>query len=529
LLEAGIHGLRIAIANASARQLGICAGLAFTDAKARVPHLLYEDIDRDADQAALLSLAKWMIRFAPLVSVDDRDGLILETTGCAHLYGGEAGLLRALSLVLDREGVLYRSGLASTQVAAAALARAAPSGAILENGGERAGLEGLPISALRLSETAETLLRRFGLTRIGQLYGIDRKALARRFQSKAEADAVLLRLDQALGLRHNPLKPIRPAPAKTARLNCPEPIASSEAIGLGLERLTQTLCADLAAFGQGARGFTLHAFRSDGTSAQVEISMARPVRTPEHIVRLFEERIDQIDPGFGIDLLLLEAVRVGPMDETAVALAGDLAASSTDVAALAALADRICAKLGEGAVTITAIHESYFPDRAESQAVFKGDLSAEQSSAVQTGPRPIRLLPTPERIQALAEVPDGPPLRFVWRRLTRKVVRADGPERISPEWWTYTAPLVAAPSPEGTAREWLTPKFDPRADAALIKKTRKDLEQNDLGEVVRIRPRARDYYRVEDEAGRRYWLFREGLYGDGRGGSPDWFMHGLFS
>jgi protein ImuB len=319
LLEAGIHGLRIAIANASARQLGICAGLAFTDAKARVPHLLYEDIDRDADQAALLSLAKWMIRFAPLVSVDDRDGLILETTGCAHLYGGEAGLLRALSLVLDREGVLYRSGLASTQVAAAALARAAPSGAILENGGERAGLEGLPISALRLSETAETLLRRFGLTRIGQLYGIDRKALARRFQSKAEADAVLLRLDQALGLRHNPLKPIRPAPAKTARLNCPEPIASSEAIGLGLERLTQTLCADLAAFGQGARGFTLHAFRSDGTSAQVEISMARPVRTPEHIVRLFEERIDQIDPGFGIDLLLLEAVRVGPMDETAVA------------------------------------------------------------------------------------------------------------------------------------------------------------------------------------------------------------------
>jgi protein ImuB len=178
---------------------------------------------------------------------------------------------------------------------------------------------------------------------------------------------------------------------------------------------------------------------------------------------------------------------------------------------------------------MTAIHESYFPDRAESQAVFKGDLSAEQSSAVQAGPRPIRLLSTPERIQALAEVPDGPPLRFVWRRLTRKVVRADGPERISPEWWTYTAPLVAAPSPEGTAREWLTPKFDPRADAALIKKTRKDLEQNDLGEVVRIRPRARDYYRVEDEAGRRYWLFREGLYGDGRGGSPDWFMHGLFS
>lgn len=529
MLEHGHHGLRIAIANASARQLGVSAGLAFTDAKARAPHLRYEDIDRAADHAALLALAKWMIRFAPLVSIDGDDGLILETTGCAHLYGGEEGVLKEVSTVLDREEIAHRSGLAATQVAASALAHAAHSGSILRDGAEREGLEELPISALRLSETAEVLLRRFGLTRIGQLYGIDRKALARRFQSKTEADAVLLRLDQALGLRHHPLTPIRPQPAKTARLNCPEPIASSEAIRLGLEKLTETLCADLASFGQGARGFILHAFRSDGTSTQIEISAARPARAPQHILRLFEERIDQVDPGFGIDLLLLEALRVGPMDQSAVALSGDLATNSTDPVALAALTDRICAKLGEGAVTMTALHESYFPDRAETKDVFNGELADKQNGTAQIGPRPIRLLPFPERIQALAEVPDGPPLRFVWRRMTRKVVRADGPERISPEWWTYTAPLVAAPSPEGTTREWLTPKFDPRADAALIRKTRQDLEQDDPGEVIKLRPRARDYYRVEDEAGRRYWLFREGLYGDGRGGAPDWFMHGLFA
>lgn len=529
MIESDTHGLRIAAANISARQLGVSAGLPFTDAKARAPHLLHEDIDRRADAEALQSLANWMIRFAPLVSIDGADGLMLETTGCDHLYDGEAGLLRQVGIVLDREGFSHRTGLASTPVAAAALAHAAVSGVVLEEGAERKGLVDLPVKALRVSEEAETLLRRFGLTRIGQLYGIDRKALARRFQSKTEADAVLLRLDQALGLRHAPIIPLRPVPSKTARLNCPDPLISGDAIALGLEQLTRTLCADLEAFGQGARGFTLHAFRADGTSVSVEITAARPVRTPNHILRLFAERLDQIDPGFGIDLLLLEARRTGPMDTSAVALSGDLAASDTDIAALAALSDRICAKLGEGSVTITTPFESYLPERAERQDVFRGDVPGGPERLAIMGSRPIRLLQTPERVEALAEVPDGPPLRFVWRRVMRKVVRADGPERISPEWWTYTAPLDAAPSPEGASRKWLTPKFDPRADAALIAKTRKDLEQEDIGEVVTTRPRARDYYRLEDEAGRRYWLFREGLYGDGRGGPPSWYMHGFFA
>lgn len=509
--------------------MGISTGLAFTDAKARVPHLIHEDIDRRADTEALQSLAKWMIRFAPLVSIDGADGLILETTGCDHLYGGEAGLLEQVSHVLDREGFLHRSGLASTPVAAAALAQTSASGTILDEGREREGLADLPVTALRLSEETELLLKRFGLTRIGQLYGIDRKALARRFQAKAEADAVLLRLDQGLGLRHAPIIPLRPAPSKTARLNCPDPILSSDAIVLGLEQLTQTLCADLEAFGQGARGFTLHAFRSDGTSVSVEISAARPVRTPKHILRLFGERIDQIDPGFGIDLLLLEARRTGPMDTSAVALSGDLAASDTDMTALSALSDRICAKLGEGSVTVMTPFESYLPERAERRDVFRGEIPNPPDSRAILGARPIRLLRTPEWVEALAEVPDGPPLRFIWRQITRKVVRADGPERISPEWWTYTAPLAAAPSPEGTSRKWLTPKFDPRADAALIRQTRQQLEQIDVGEVVTTRPRARDYYRLEDETGRRYWLFREGLYGDGRGGPPNWYMHGFFA
>lgn len=529
LIESGPHGLRIAAPNPAARQLGITPGLAFTDAKARAPHLLHQDIDRSADAAALNALAQWMIRFAPLVAVDGLDGLLLEITGCAHLYGDEAGLVKEIETVLRREGFAHHSGLASTPVAAAALARAAPSGTILKTGDERAGLADLPVSALRVSEAAETLLRRFGLTRIGQLYGIDRKALARRFQSKSEASAVLLRLDQALGLRHDPIVPLRPAPSQSARLNCPEPLISGDAIRLGLKELTQMLCADLEAFGQGARGFALHAFRADGTLASAEITAARPVRTPKHILRLFDERIDRIDPGFGIDLLLLEAKRTGVMDVSASALSGDLAASDTDPVALCALADRICAKLGEGSVTLIQAMESHLPERAEKRDMFAGSLPETAKTKPPTGPRPIRLFKTPERVQVMAEVPDGPPLRFVWRGVARRVQRADGPERISPEWWAYTAPPASAPSPLGAARKWLTPKFDPRADADLITRTRQDLEIAETGIIVKNRPRARDYYRVEDEAGRRYWLFRDGLYDDGRGQAPDWFVHGLFA
>ena len=531
LLEHDTHGLRIAVANASARKLGVTPGLRFADARARAPHLLHEEIDRQADARALHDLATWLIRFAPLVAVDGADGLLLETTGCAHLYGGETGLLTEIDTVLGREGIAYRCGLAATPMASAALARAGVSGTCLAAGEEHAGLADLPVGALRLSEEAETLLRRFGLTRIGQLYGIDRKALARRFQSRTAAEAVLLRLDQALGLRHDPIRPLRPAPARTARLPCPEPLLAREAIETGLAHLAEDLCADLSAFGQGARGFTLLAYRTDGRTELAEITTARPVRSPKHILRLFAEKLDRIDPGFGIDLLVLEARRTGPMQLSAVALSGDLAARDDDDVALSALADRLTARLGEGSVTIRQAVESHIPERAEREAVYDGSLAPAIVPAPVSGPRPLRLLAQPEPVRVLAAVPDGPPLRFVWRRVVRAVARADGPERLSPEWWRHTAPPQPTASLPGTSQRWLAPKLDPRADAALITHTHAALmaAAADPGEPVSSLPRARDYYRVEDEAGRRYWLFRQGLYDDGRGGPPDWYMHGLFA
>ncbi|MEL6830193.1 MAG: DNA polymerase Y family protein, partial [Pseudomonadota bacterium] len=371
------------------------------------------------------------------------------------------------------------------------------------------------------------LLRRFGLTQIGQLYDIDRKALTRRFPSKSAAEAVMLRLDQALGRRAEPIRPLQSVPAREVRLPCPEPIASSEAIQHGLEQLAGQLCTALVEHGLGARGFVLRAFRADGSQDAVRIEAARPVRDPKHILRLFAERIDQLDPGFGIDLLLLEAHRTGPMSVSAIALSGDLAASDCDPVVLAALADRIQAKLGPNCVTVDVSQDRHLPEQASAREPFTGDLPP--PSNIVKAPRPLRLFETPEYVTVLAEVPDGPPQRFVWRRIARHIVKADGPERISPEWWQHHAPPPRAPSPDMIERPWLSPKLDRRADAQQIAKIRAELEAEDTGTPISNLPRARDYYRVEDTEGRRYWLYRDGLYEDGRGGSPNWYIHGLFA
>jgi protein ImuB len=505
------------------------AGLAFTDARARVPKLNFEDIDRAADAAALKRLALWLVRYTPFTALDGRDGLMLETTGCAHLHGGEQAMAERLVAKLESQGLTARMGLAATPGAAHALARAAGDTAplILETGREETSLAALPVATLRISEAAETLLRRFGLTRIGQLYGIDRKALARRFASRDMADQVVLRLDQALGLRMEPLSPLRPPPAHEARLNCPEPIATSEALAEGLRRLADALCADLAARGEGGRCFTLHAFRADGTASSVEVTAARAAREAKHITRLFHEKLDRIDPGFGIDMLLLEAQRVSAMTDTRQVLSGALAGQDVDLDALSGLADRLTARLGEGRVTVSEPVASHLPERCERNVPFAGDFPP-KPEITPLAPRPLRLFDPPEPIKVIAEVPDGAPMRFVWRRITARVTRADGPERINPEWWRAFGPVAAAPRPKGTRADWLAPKLDPRADAGQIAKIRDELQRED-GEIVRNLPRARDYYRVEDSEGRRYWLFRDGLFDDGRGGRPDWYIHGMFA
>ncbi|WP_083759133.1 MULTISPECIES: Y-family DNA polymerase [Hyphomonas] len=494
LHETSPHGLVVAIANKAAQAAGIHAGLRFTDARATLPDLASEEIDRENDARALTALAGWMVRFSPLVGVDGIDGLILETTGCDHLFGGESGMAAELSAKLAHAGYGHKIAIAGTVGAAWALTHATVEmgkPVILANGDERTGLADLPTRALRLSESSQILLRRFGLTRIRQLYDIDRKALTRRFNSRQSADAVRLRLDQALGIRPEPFTPFRPPPDYSTRLPCPEPLTDGAGISAGLSRLTEELCEHLSASGVGAQSFLLQAFRSDGEIARIRVNAARPVRKPEHVMRLFGEKTDAVDPGFGIDLLLLEAFRTGEMATGSRLISGGFSQADVDEDALAALADRVNARLGEGVVTVTIPEAHHPPQAAERTVPFSGqNLAGAARPYNLPGLRPARLFERAERVEVIAEVPDGPPQRFIWRRKVRRVIRADGPERIAPEWWTYLPPR-----PE---------------------------------ETVSL-PRARDYYRVEDEDGRRYWVFREGLYGDGRGESPDWFVQGLFS
>lgn len=486
LTEQGVTGLRVAAANASAKRRGIGPGLRFADARSRAPAVRAEPIDRGADAAALEAMGLWATRWTPLSAVDGMDGLRLDITGCARFFGGEGALLNDLGERMASGGLSCRLGAGPTAGAAWALARYGEGrvNVCRRDQSVEDALKDLPVAGLRLTENAERLLRRFGLTRIGQLYGIDRTALARRFASKDAANAVRFRLDQALGLHAEPLTPLRPPPDYAARRSFVEPLISGDGITAALEGLAESLCEHLEQDGRGARDFTLTAFRSNGSASLVSLSTARPVRDVAHILRLFRDRIEKIDPGFGIDLLALTAARPGPLETEARHLSADLAPSPVDPAALSALADRLTARLGEGAVRIPCAVASHDPERAEVLGPFEGSAGDWDSTLLaQRRDRPARLLDCPEAVDVLAEVPDGPPVRFIWRRVPRRVKRADGPERIAPEWWrTFNAEA-----------------------------------------------RARDYYRIEDEEGRRYWVFREGLYQDGRGGSPRWFVHALFA
>jgi len=486
LTEQGSTGLRVAASNAAARQSGIEPGLRFADARSRAPDVSAEPIDRVADAEALGALGLWATRWTPLSSVDGADTLQLDITGCARLFGGEDALLSDIHERMKAGGLVCRLGVGPTPGAAWALSRYGAGPVAVCRDDQRVGpvLKGLPVAGLRLTETAERLLRRFGLTRIGQLYDIDRTALARRFASKEAANAVRLRLDQALGLYQEPLTPLKKPPDYYARQSFVEPLICGEGIGAALAGLVETLCEKLERDGSGARDFVLTAFRSDGNTSTASLSMARSVRDVGHIRRLFRDRIETIDPGFGIDLITLAAFRPDNLQTEARHLSADLAPGPVDKTALAALADRLTARLGESAVRIPGPINSHDPVRAESLAVFEGEAAKwDEALLASRGDRPARMLDRPEAVDVLAEVPDGPPVRFIWRRVPRLVKRADGPERIAPEWWrTFNA------------------------DA-----------------------RARDYYRIEDENGRRYWVFREGLYLDGRGGEPRWYVHALFS
>ncbi len=478
LTAPGRHGAVLTAVNRQAGAEGLAPGMRLADARALLPRLAVADARPAQDRRGLERLALWCNRFTPCCAVDGEDGLLLDIAGADHLFGGEAAMAAEVEARLAGLGFEARTGLADTPGAAWALARFGGAGCrIAAPGATLAALGPLPVEALRIAPGDARLLRRLGLTTVGAAAALPRAALARRFRGREEGEAVPERLDRALGRRPDPVASLPPPPACLARLAFPEPLIDLAGLEAALARLAEDLCASLERDGLGARTLALLCCRVDGGAARRGVSTARATRDAAHLARLFAGKIETVDPGFGIDAMALHAVRAEPLAPAQFRLAeggrGD--------GELGPLIDRLLARLGEEAVFRLEPVESHLPERAE-RRMAPGREGAAWPVRPGLPPRPFRLFDPPEPVEAVAEVPDGPPALFAWRRLRRRVARAEGPERIEPEWWTA--------GPED---------------------------------------RPRDYYRVEDAEGRRYWLFRAGLYRDaGDKEPPRWYIHGLY-
>lgn len=476
------RAMTITAVNAAARAESIAPGLGLADARARCPRLQSAPAEPERDAQALTRLARWCGRYSPSLNVEGADGLWLDVTGVAHLFGGEAGLLDDITVRLAGLGLTAHLGLADTRGCAWALARFGDSPrATAPSGGAGQALDPLPVEGLRLTPDTVTLLKRLGLRRIGQLAALPRASLKRRFAARAAAEAVLTRLDQALDPAAEPGAPLIPTPYYMARLPFPEPLISAEPFERALETLADDLCARLARDLQGARQVAFTAYRSDGTYAWMTVGLSTACRTPAHLVRLLKEKVLEIDAGFGIDLMTLAANAVERLAPEQTAFA-----EGHEAAPVAPLIDRLSNRLGPDRVTRASPRASHIPERAERYRPAMARPAPWPAEPAHTPPRPPLLLERPEPIAVVAEVPEGPPALFTWRCVTRRIVRAQGPERIAPEWWREIA-RARAPS------------------------------------------RPRDYYRIEDDQGARYWVFRDGLYQPHpEHGPPDWYLHGLF-
>ncbi|MDB5430445.1 MAG: protein imuB [Caulobacter sp.] len=464
--------------------LGLHVGQKAADATALVPELDYADADPEGDLAALAALSDWCVRYSPAVAVDAPDGLLLDIAGVSHLWGGEGPMLDDLLDRLAANGIPARGAIADTAGAAWALARYTADRTIAPPGGQRALLEPLPIGALRLDEKSAAQLPRLGLTRIARLTALPRMQLARRFGLN-----VLRRLDQAMGEGDEALSFRRPASPWFDRLAFAEPISQLEDFVRAAGDIAALLCKRLETEGKGARRFELTFHRLDGKAFPARVGLSIPGRDPGRLVRLLAPKLETIDPGFGVEVVTLEAQGVESLSARQQRLD-----AATEVAAeegLAAMVDRLTNRLGEARVWRDIPYPSHAPERAATRLGAMETPAPAAANAPPTPPwspdtpRPLRLFAQPEPLEVMAKLPDDPPVRFTWRGRSHKVRRAEGPERVAEEWW---------------------------------RKAFEDASPD----------RVRDYYRVEDDAGARFWIFRAGLYGD-PAIPPRWWLHGLFS
>lgn len=470
------HGPRISALNAAGAAAGAQIDMLLADARGICPNLLTGPADPDGDSAFLHRLALWAQRWGPWSMVDGSDGLLVDVTAVEHLFGGERAILEDVQTRLRARGLSARLAIAPTAGAAWALAHHGTPKAILPPEQDMLHQLGvLPVAALRLDPAVLLVLRRLGLKRIGDLQGVARDALSRRFRSKSALDNPLLRLDQLLGQVAEPLLPVVAEEIPLVQRGLMEPIRHRPLLDQVLGDLARDMAGRLEALGLGARRLELALWRVDGETVLRRLEMAAVTRDATHVTRLFSARLDDVDAGFGIELVRLTA----PWCEKLGQLQDDLDAQVRPGTSLSACIDRLTVRLGEAAVRRPVPHASHLPERAQRWALPLARQPADQGELAFHA-RPLKLLDRAEAISVLYATPDGFPRRFIWRGNEHEVARVEGPERIAPEWWRE----------RGTVR-------------------------------------LRDYYRIEDREGRRYWIYRHGMFDDGRGGTPEWFLQGL--
>ncbi len=475
--------MRLTAINERAEMIGLKQGQGVAEAKAICPDLDVVEEDPAADRKLLEAIADWCDRYTPLVAIDGKDGLFLDITGCAHLFGGEEALLEDILIRISRLGFDVRGAISSAPGLSWAVARFDESRIVPPEAMEEA-LASLPVACLRLGEETIAALQKMGLKQVGDLLAAPRAPLARRFGAQ-----LLLRLDQAVGLVEEPISPRRPVAQLSAERRLAEPVQAEEDILQLARQLAESLKPGLEARGIGGRSFELLLFRVDGAVFRIAAGASQPLREPSRIASLFTERFgaihDDLDVGYGFEIIRLNVLQHAPFD----AMQGDFVGGDRQEGSLAAFVDRVAARLGPDCLQGFELRQSHIPERAVRPLPAMTILSSKPRTGQEDaghgffrGERPLRLFRMPELVETIAaEVPDGPPRQFRWRRVMHRVSRAEGPERLSAEWW-----LEERQEPD------------------------------------------RDYFQVEDEEGHRFWLFRKGLYGRGAT-TPDWYMHGVFA
>ena len=475
------NALRISALDRKASRLGLRPHMPLADVRAMLPTLEVANADEAADRHLLESIADWCLHYTPLVALDPPHGLLLDITGAAHLFGGEKALLDKSRASLSRQGFAVQGAIAGAAMAAHALARYR-NDTLVPPGEDANAVAALPVEALALDPASIHAFRHAGLKTIGQVAARKRSELTARFGAQ-----MVFALDHTLGQAEKPISPRIPLPDYMAERIFVEPLVAEDAILETLRGLAASLATLLAERGEGARQLEAIFFRADGKVRRIVITTAGPTRDPAIIARLFREKLsalaDPLDPGFGFDLIRLAADHA---ERCGTDTAGFEARANEDKE-IAFLVDRLAARFGSQRILVFQPNDTHLPEAAAvvlpAQTAEPSKLSWKTIRGSEDAPRrPLRMFTKPEPIDVPATaVPEGPPTRFRWRRVLHEVVLSEGPERIAMEWWRHQT----------------------------------------------LQP-TRDYFRVEDTNGRRFWVYREGLYGR-EGGAPRWFLQGLFA